>query len=187
MNPVAFVSLASLLSLLLLTAVAQASEIQDSQALRVLFDADQEARSPDRLEQGFVPSLQEEKDRRTGVLRLVSRGEVRTATDHIRALVILHHTPIWQEPGGEPSSFSLENHVLAFFLAIRAHELGHPKGLDFVAWTYNYYLRGAGCDMERYGFDVVDGSVVANDAALTGQHRKEDCGFDPGPYLQAIR
>ncbi len=186
MNRVAFVSLALLVHLLLLSAVVNASEVRDSEALRVVFDADQEARSPERLKQGVVPTLQEEKDRRTEVLRLISRGEVRTAKDHIRALIVLHHTPIWQDPGGKPSSFSLENHVLAFFLAIRAHELGHPQGLHFIAWTYNYYARGAGCDMERYGFEVVDGSVVANDSALTGQQRKEDCGFDPGPYIQGL-
>lgn len=175
-------SMIFLMTLLCATAVAA-----DSAELKDLFDADQASRSEAVLASGIVPSLQEEKDRRVAVLRLLAQGRVKTADDYFHALIVLHHTPIWEDENGKVTSFSGENHILAFFLAGRAYELGHKAGLHFLAWTYNYYLRGAGCSMEKYGYDATNGYVKARDDNISAEQRLGDCGFDPQPHFVRLK
>lgn len=163
--------------------VSTATLANDSVELKEIFDQDQAARSEEALASGAVPSLQEEKERRVAVLRLLAQERVKTASDYLRAALLLHHTPIWEAEDGKASSISAENHILAFFLAGRAHELGHEHGMHFLAWTYNYYLRGVGCNIDTYGYEASSDYVAARDSAILGSQRQSDCGFDPQPYL----
>ncbi len=159
---------------------------EDLRELTELFDQDQAVRSEENRKNRIGVSIHDERARRVAVLKLLSEGRLKTANDHLHAMIILHHTTQWKDSDGKITSFSAENHILAFHLARRAHELGHPNGARFMVATYNYLVRACGLDFDQYGFDFTDDGVVAYDPDIKQQARQQMCGLDPVPYFHAI-
>lgn len=160
-----------------------ASSVEDSIELRALYDADQAVRTREAIEAGRAPSLQEERERRIAVMRLVSEGSVRTANDFFHAGLILHHTSSYRGDDGRRVSLGAENHLLAFFLFRRAHERGHESGLPMMAAAYNYYLRACGEDASKFGFRFAEGGPVWRPDVDPDSVEELKCGFDPRPYM----
>ena len=156
---------------------------QDSKRLQELYAADQEARSPENRAAGLAPSLQEERDRRFEVFRLISEGELESANDFFRAGMILHHTSSIHFDDGHFASLGTESKLLAFFLFRRSHILGHPSGLNMMAAAYNYYLQACGEDAGKYGYDFLDRKPVWRPGVTDVESEELKCGFDPRPYL----
>jgi hypothetical protein len=173
------------LTILMLLILSHSSFSNDNSELASLYAQDQAARELASAKQIF-PSASEERKRRFNVFEIIANGELGTATDYIRALIVLQHTNLTYDSNEKLISTSSENHLLAFQLAKRAHQLGHEQGLHFLVWTYNYFAVGVGCDAEKYGFDLVEGNIVARDSETTRNQRIEACGwFDPIPtYTQ---
>ena len=172
---------AALLTLLPLS--IQASNIEDSIELKTLYDADQAVRSREAIEAGRAPSLQEERERRIAVMKLISEGNVHTANDFFHAGIILHHTSSYRGDDGQLVSLGAENHLLAFFLFRRAHQQGHSSGLPMMAAAYNYYLRACGEDASKFGFQFADNGPEWRPAAEREEVEALKCGFDPRPYM----
>lgn len=170
--------------LTLLPLSPQASEVQDLDELKTLYDVDQAVRSKEAIEAGRAPSLQEERERRIAVMRLLSEGRVRTANDFFHAGVVLHHTSLFRGADGERVSLGIENHLLAFFLFQRAHEYGHDSGLQMMAAAYNYYLRACGEDSTIFGFQFTEGVPVWRPEVPPEEVEALKCGFDPRPYME---
>ncbi len=178
-NTMHFFVVSVLLSILTLGS----ADATDSMELSELILQDQAARSAENMKREIVPTLQEERARRFAVMRLLVDGEIKTANDYMNAAVILHHTTKWQTKDGKYRSLGTENHIVAFHLAHRAHQLGHARGAHFLVWTYNYYLRAYGAEDEKYGYDLVDGKIVARNSNVLPEDRIAVVGFDPSKYF----
>ncbi len=170
--------------LTLLPLSLQASDVEDHDELEILYGADQAVRSKEAIEAGRAPSLQEERERRIAVMRLLSEGNVQTANDFFHAGIILHHTSSYRGSDGERVSLGAENHLLAFFLFQRAHERGHNSGLPMMAAAYNYYLRACGEDASVFGFQFAEDGPVWRPEARPEEVEALKCGFDPRPYME---
>lgn len=170
----------------LLVLASSVAYAQDNEPLQKIFEQDQRVR--EAVKNGASPPrVADELQRRVQVFGLIADEKLTTGNDYIRALIILQHTTLEHTESGGLKSMSPENHVLAFQLARRAHELGHEKGAHFLVWTYNYYLQGVGCDPEVYGFDLIDGRAEARSKDLTAEQRLKDCGwFEPGDVYQSL-
>ena len=174
----------SCFALLHSSAIAEDTVQDDSKRLQELYAADQEARSPENRAVGIAPSLQEERDRRFEVFRLISEGDLETANDFFHAGMILHHTSSIHFDDGHFASLGTESKLLAFFLFRQSHILGHPSGRNMMAAAYNYYLRACGEDGSKYGYDFVDGEIVWRPGVTEDEAEERKCGFDPRPYFQ---
>lgn len=162
----------------------QALAAQDSEHLEALFRADQDIRSPEQRKAGKAPTLQEERERRIEVLKLIAASQLQTAEDYFRAGVILHHTSSISDEYDQLHSLGIENHLLAFFLFRHAADLGHESGVTMMAAAYNYYLRACGEDSSTFGYDFVDRKPLWRPGLGAADKEKVLCGFDPRPYLQ---
>ena len=172
---------AALLTLLPLS--MQASDVEDSIELKSWYDADQAVRSREAIEAGRAPSLQEERERRIAVMRLIAEGDVKTANDFFHAGIILHHTSSYRKDDGQRVSLGTENHLLAFFLFRRAHQQGHSSGLPMMAAAYNYYLRACGEDAAKFGFKFTESGPAWRPGVGPDEVEGLKCGFDPRPYM----
>ena len=162
------------------------TEPSDLPRLQALYEADQAARSKENMERGVAPSLQEERDRRFAVLKMLADGELETANDHFRAGLILHHTGEIRYEDGHSESLGTESKVLAFFLFKRAYELGYDRGQAFMAAAYNYYLDACGEDSEKFGYRFDDGEAVWRPAVTGADVDMLKCGFDPRPHYDPL-
>ena len=165
-------------------ASVSASDFEDSSTLKAIYDADQAVRSRENLDAGRAPTLQEERDRRIAVMKLIVEGKVRTANDFNHAGIVLHHTSKYRHESGELFSLGTENHLMAFFLFHQAHLLGHEYGLRMMAAAYNYYLRSCGEDASIYGYRFVNQKPVWRPDAGADEIDTLKCGFDPRPYVE---
>lgn len=170
----------------LLVLVSSVVHAQDSEPLQKIFEQDQFARQA--VKNGASPPrVADELQRRVQVFGLIADEKLTTGNDYIRALIILQHTTLEHTESGGLKSMSPENHLFAFQLARRAHELGHEQGAHFLVWTYNYYLQGVGCDPEVYGFDLINGGAEARRKDLAAKQRFNDCGwFEPIDVYQSL-
>jgi hypothetical protein len=162
---------------------ASADELADFSELQALYEADQAARSEENMRKGIAPTLQEERDRRFAVLQMIADGKLRTANDHFRAGLILHHTGSIVYDDGHSESLGTESKILAFFLFKRAYELGFERGEGFMAAAYNYYLAACGEDHEKFGYRFEDRKPVWRPTASEAEVDVLKCGFDPRPYF----
>ena len=175
-----------LLVLTMSTSYAGTIVVKDSVHLQELFEADQDARSPDRLAAGHAPTLQQERDRRFEVFKLISEGKLQTANDFYYAGMILHHTGSIDFGDGHFASLGTESKLLAFFLFRRSHFLGHPRGRVMMAAAYNYYLQACGEDGAKFGYDFVDREPVWRPGVSKEEAEELKCGFDPRPYFEQL-
>jgi len=164
------------------SATVSAAEDTDSEYLEALFLADQDIRSADMMAEGKFPTLQEERERRIAVFKLISRSELHTANDFLHAGVILHHTSSISDDNDQLHSLGAENHLLAFFLFERAASLGSENARNLTAAAYNYYLRACGQDAGKFGYDFVDKQPVWRPGLSSAESEEVLCGFDPRPY-----
>ena len=162
---------------------AVTSEPADRPQLQALYEADQAVRSKENMERGVAPSLQEERERRFTVFKMLADGELETANDHFRAGLILHHTGEIRHENGHSESLGTESKVLAFFLFKRAYELGHDRGQVFMAAAYNYYLDACGEDPEKFGYRFDNGKAVWRPGVAGADVDTLKCGFDPRPHF----
>ncbi len=162
---------------------SSANEGRDSRELKLLYDADQAIRSAESRAAGLVPKLQDERDRRFSVMRLLNEGEAKTANVFIHAGIILHHTSSYSGANGELISMGAESHLLAFFLFRQAHLRGHESGTPLMAAAYNYYLRACGEDPQRFGYRFENKEPVWRPEAAAEEFDEVKCGFDPRPYF----
>lgn len=165
--------------------MAIAEEPADLPGLRALYEADQAARSEENISKGVFPTLQEERDRRFAVFQIIANGKLKTANDHFRAGLILHHTSAFSYDDGHSESLGTESKLLAFFLFKRAYELGYESGQEFMAKAYNYYLDACHEDSERFGYRFEDGEPVWRPTASSAEIDALKCGFDPRPYFRS--
>lgn len=165
---------------------AMASEPTDHPRLRVLYEADQAARSEENMKRGIAPTLQEERDRRFAVFEILANGGLETANDYFRAGLILHHTGSVRYEDGHLESLGTESKILAFFLFRRAYELGYDRGQAFMAAAYNYYLDACGEDPEMFGYHFDEGQADWRPAASGAEVDALKCGFDPRPYFGSV-
>lgn len=115
---------------------------RSSSELRAIFDADQTERR-----EGVQPGTGDrDEERLARVLKLIEDGSVRTAEDHIHAAMVLQHSPV--VVGFEDAR--RDNYLRAHDLAMRAAELGHPKGRWLAAATYDRWLM-AGNEPQKFG------------------------------------
>ncbi|TRW49909.1 hypothetical protein FM042_03400 [Aliidiomarina halalkaliphila] len=152
----AFTFLSSLL--LCAPVLVMAFESLDNQSLVRALEADQASRSQENIAQGNFPKLADEINRRLLVFAALSRGELVTANDFYNAAIILQHTNL-EYVGDTLRSMGNENHLLAHFLARRAHELKHPNTNWLLVATYNRYLENSAHDFDRYALEL-DGEII---------------------------
>jgi len=172
-----------ILPILFISLIAQAD---DNIELKMIFDQDQEIRE-NTQKGGKPPSVKSDRDRRIKVFEIIANNELKTANDYIHALVIMQHTTLMFDANETLISMSSENHLLGFQLAKKAHQLGHKLGSHFLTWTYNYFVQGVGCDQDKFGFDLIDGYIVARNKTLQSKVRADSCGwFDPIPTYKDL-
>jgi len=171
----------------LVSATVSAAEDTGSEYLEALFLADQDIRSAEMMAEGKFPTLQEERERRIEVFKLISRSKLQTANDFLHAGVILHHTSSISDDNDQLHSLGAENHLLAFFLFERAAALGSENARNLTAAAYNYYLRACGQDADKFGYDFVDKQPVWRPGLSSAESEEVLCGFDPRPYLNQDR
>lgn len=183
-------SVSVLVAQLLVFTTVLAAESQDLLELVAMFDADQALRAPENRQNVRTSGAQPvelERDRRIAVFSLIATNQLQTANDYFRAAFILHHTSLIRQYDEERSvSLGAENHLLAFFLFRRAHELGHDSARSRMAGTYNHYLKACGEDWESYGYKLVDREWVWRSSMSGADSESVKCGFDPRPYLAAL-
>lgn len=161
------------LTITLILLFSFAAFAQSNSELKIHFEADQQARSPENLKNGIFPDFNEEVARRIYVFQSLSDGTLKTANDYFRASVILQHTNL-EYVGEELKSIGNENHLLAHVLARKAYELGHKKGAWLMAATYNRYLENAGIDINKYGLDHKNNQIFAKDSSVSNEERVEN-------------
>jgi hypothetical protein len=66
---------------------------------------------------------------------------------------------------------SNENHLLAYYLAQKAYQLGHEKGAWLIAATYNRYLGNAAIDVNKYGLKHDKNKVFMLNNSITDEER----------------
>lgn len=163
----------TLISIFLLCAPAlvTAFESIDNQSVARALEADQASRSRESFEQGKFPKFADEMSRRLLVFTALSRGELVTANDFYHAAVILQHTNL-EHVGDTLRSMGNENHLLAHFLARRAHELGHSNINWLLVATYNRYLENTSAhDFDRYALKLDGGVIKARTEVVTDNDR----------------
>jgi len=173
-----------LVAMILTPGIVVGSENTDSEHLKSLFEADQEIRSEANRKAGNTPTLQQERGRRFAILQALSEEKLRTANDYFHSGMILHHTSSIRLDDGSLASMGTESHVLAFFLFLRAHELGHKSGRLMMGAAYNYYLRACGEDAGKYGYKFEGREIVWRPSVDETEKGITKCGFDPRPFTE---
>jgi hypothetical protein len=156
-----------LLSTILFSSTVNA---ESNLTLKKHFEADQEIRSLENRENGIFPNYKDEIARRLFVFKALANGQLKTADDFFHAAIILQHTNV-EFVGEELKSMGNENHLLAYYLAEKAHKLGHKNGAWLIASTYNRYLENASLDIEKYGLKYEKNEVHLQNDSVTDEER----------------
>lgn len=153
----------------------QTGESEVSEELKAMADEDQRMRASETTD----PQIEYEADlrHRNRVLELLAEGRVRSPEDRFRAALILQHTPAVL-CDGRLGSQSLENYLLAHFLAKSAAEAGYRPARRMTAMTLDRYLAFSGRPQKygthstfneaagRYELGAVDPATTDADRAL---------------------
>ncbi|PKI03389.1 hypothetical protein [Glaciecola sp. 33A] len=143
---------------------------ESNSGLKKHFEADQQIRSAESRQNGNTPDLKDEIARRLYVFSALANGDLNTADDFFYASIILQHTNL-EFVAEELKSMSNENHLLAYYLAQKAYQLGHEKGAWLIAATYNRYLENAAIDVNKYGLKYDNTRVYLQNNSITDEER----------------
>lgn len=142
-----------------LTGLLPARAGQDNASLERLFDEDQGDRAGSRLPDDLAAR---DRGRRDRVLQLIGDGLVRTPADCFHAAMVLQH------------GRTLDHYRLAFELARRAADAGHPRARWLAAAAMDRWLMYRGLP-QRFGTQYLhDGetwTLYEVDAATTDEER----------------
>ncbi len=165
----------SVLFILANRCTAQAPTAAVSDELRAMTDEDQRMRQAESTD----PQAQFDADQRhrLRVLELLAEGRILLPEDKVRAALLLQHTnAIFCD--GQLKSESLENYLLAHFLARSAALAGHRPARRMAAAAIDRYLVFSGKPQKygtQYRFDEKAGKEVLLeiDPATTDAERAE--------------
>ena len=159
-------------------------EVASNEALRQLFETDQQDREPDWASlppDSLMAFMQRDAEHLLQVKALRDAGEVRTAEDHYHAAMIFHHAP-----GDDTTHFQR-----AYELARDAYRLDSTfvRAIKLMAQAHDRYLQATG-QRQIYGtqIDYRDGvyALMPIDTTQVTDDERRRIGLRTVPEMRAI-